>query len=174
MINFKFDWDKLNIQQKQIYIEKILDNKYLENALVNLKNNKNDVLVFAETVKTLAWCIENNRGIVLAVDGCNIGKGQFNLDLIYDEVDGDVQCGTGEDGKNYAIVFTSREKFNKKFPEYSGGVLFWNHALEFFIKLEKLAGIIINPGENEIVLPKDVLIAIAIVLGDIFGNIFDE
>lgn len=170
MINFKFDWDKLNIQQKQIYIEKILDNKYLENALVNLKNNKNDVLVFAETVKTLAWCIENNRGIILAVEGCNIGKGQFNLDLIYDEVDGDVQCGTGEDGKRYAMVFTSREKFNKEFPEYSGGVLFWNHALEFFTQYDELDGIIINPGENQLVLPKDVLMGIVVVLGDIFNN----
>ena len=167
----ELDWDKLSIDKKQLFIGEILNNYHLEEAFKTLNNNKESMEALSIVIKVLIDSIKANRGVVLALkDSNNIDFGQWCFDFIQKSEQGVLQCTTSEKGEQYAFIFTSREDFFKTFPVLSGGVLFWPDALEYIIKNDELDGIIINPGEEEIIFTKADLTTIAMIVGDVIDR----
>ena len=155
---------------KQMSINDALNNSKLEDALVNMKNNREDISVLIELVHVFAQRIREAGCFLLPLTNSNIEPGVENVDLIESDFRGDICVAPTDEGTEMGIVFTSIDKFEGQLHNFandkvSGGVLLINTTLEFFTFDERFDGFVINPGTDEVVLNKETVTALATMIG---------
>ena len=161
---------------KQTSINDALNNSKLEDALVNMKNNSDDMNTLIELVHMFAQRIKDAGGFLLPLTDSTIEPGVENIDFIESDFKGDLCVVPTDEGTEMGIAFTSVDKFEGQLYNFandkvSGGILLISTALEFFTFDKRFDGLVINPGTDEVVLNKETVTALATMIGGTIDSI---
>lgn len=137
-------------------IEFMLDNAVLEEKMGKWKQQEENLALFMDFVAALVKRSKNDGGLIISVKSEEISEGAENIEIFRKDKKGDINIVAGKDNLRLAMVFTSRERF-QKCGDTSGFVMFINELFEFLATQEELDGIIINFKEENIVFSKEML-----------------
>lgn len=144
--------EKISDEEKKEYIDYMLQNDTIEEVLKNWKRNQNSE-VLCKMLETMAAKSEECAGLILAVKSDVIPTGADNIVLFTATERGEINRVIDKEGKSYAMVFTSKEKF-KECNDASGFVMFIDEVFELIVDKEALDGLVINIGEEDVVFNK--------------------
>jgi 2-hydroxy-3-keto-5-methylthiopentenyl-1-phosphate phosphatase len=143
---------EISDEEKKEYIDYMLRNDTIEEVLKNWKRNQNSE-VLCKMLETIAAKSEECAGLILAVRSDVIPTGADNIVFFTATERGDINRVIDREGKSYAMVFTSKEKF-KECHDTSGFVMFIDEVFELIVDKEALDGIVINFGQEDIIFNK--------------------
>lgn len=141
------------IEQDQI-IAHMLENEEIEKSLQKwAKEQSNEA--FTSMMYAMIERDANDGGLILAIhnEGVEEGKGDivfFQKDVHKELIITNVES---ESNKRYALVYTSKNCF-KSCKNTSGIVMFIREVVELLVLSEQLDGVIINFGNEDILLDK--------------------
>lgn len=153
-------WDSFSESEKQENIQYMLNNAELENVLQKWKNSKETEEDFLHFINAFIKSNDNDAGLIVAVKSNVVKPGVDNIEFLTGKQHGMVQTAATQDGKAYAMVFTSKERFQKCCNDLSGIIMFMEDVFVTLEKKEELDGIVINAGAEEIILDKMMVRAI--------------
>ncbi|RDY30136.1 SseB family protein [Lachnotalea glycerini] len=146
---------KINEEEKKEYIEYMLQNNTIEENLKNWKQNQNSE-VLSKMLETIAAKSEECAGLILSVKSDSIPTGADNIALFSDFDGGVIHRVIDNEGKSYAMLFTSKEKF-KECDDTSGIVMFIDEVFELIVDKEELDGMVMNIYKEDVVFNKFVM-----------------
>lgn len=150
------DQNPLSDKEKQKLIEHMLSNGALEEAVIKWSKSKASGEDLLNIMNALAGRAAEQGGLILSVKCEEIPTGAEHIELFTADKPCKIWKVEDRDGKDHAMVFTSRERF-AECSDTSGIVLFLD---DLFILLEykkELDGIVINLGREEVILDKFIL-----------------
>lgn len=153
-------WNTFTEKEKRENIDYMLSNHELEEAIGEWKMKPEDVDTLVTMVEIFLDRIQQDAGLIIAVRSNTIKPGADNIEFATGRQRGEVQLAQGSDGKSYAMVFTSRERFRACCNELSGLVMPIDILLEHLEKRTKINGIVINADKEEVVLDKFLMRAV--------------
>lgn len=144
---------ELTVEEKKAFIDYMLNNEELEQAI---QNNKEVPMYSISILNSIISRCKDDAGLIVAVKSSKIPVGVGNIEL-YTEVKEhcEMHCAAMEDGTKYVMAFTSKNRF---LDDLSGVVI----PIDVFIgmmclKKDETDGIVINWGEEEIIIKMQVL-----------------
>lgn len=142
----------INEDEKKRYIEYMLQNDIIEEVLLKWnKSGKSEDL--CRLIETIAVRTEECGGLILAVESDVIRAGVENIIFFTGTERGSINRVTDSEGNSYAMVFTSKEKF-QACNDTSGFVMFIDDVIELIESNEVLNGMIINFGTDDVIFDK--------------------
>ena len=102
----------------------------------------------------------NDAGLIVAIKSDVVKPRADNIEFLTGKQHGMVQTAATQDGKAYAVVFTSKERFQNCCNDLSGIIMFMEDVFVTLEKREELDGIVINAGTEETILDKMMMRAI--------------
>lgn len=96
---------------------------------------------------------EECGGFIVAILSGNIPTGVNNIVFFTGEEKGEIHKVENSDGKSYAMVFTSKSRF-QKCNDTSGLVMFIDEVFELLEGKAELDGMVINFGSDNIIFDK--------------------
>ena len=144
--------EKLSEEEQKEYIEYMLRNDIIEKALNNWKRNQN-IEALGKMLEIIADVSEECAGLILSVNSDSIPTGADNIVLFTGTERGDIHRVIDKVGKSYAMIFTSKEKF-QECNDTSGFVMFIDELFQLLVDKEELDGMVINIGQEDIVFNK--------------------
>ncbi|MGC6173967.1 SseB family protein [Lacrimispora sp. 38-1] len=144
--------EKISEEEKKEYIEYMLQNDTIEEALKNWKRNQNSEEL-GKMLETIAAKSEECAGLILSVKSDSIPTGADNIVFFSGVERGDIHRVIDNEGKSYAMVFTSKEKF-QECNDTSGFVMFIDEVFELIVDKEALDGMVMNIAQEDIVFNK--------------------
>lgn len=174
MVVDKNFWDNLNNGEKEEILDYMVTNYSLDSALRNLNYDRENIDVLLDAMEVMAKSIKTYRGLILLLRESNLQCLNNRLDLITDITEGEVGCLQEDDGDKFACVFTTKETFSRYKTKHYGGVIKINDLLDFIIHEDEVDGIVVNPGEDDMILDKSILAGFVVALGSILQNKEDK
>lgn len=157
--------EEFTSEEKQQFIEYMLDNKELEKKLRRWDKSQNNPDYFIEMIEEMAKRYSEQGGLIVSVRSDEIPTGADNVEFFMLDKYKKISINYAEDqlGKQYMMVFTSKKKF-KECNDTSGVVMFVGDVIEFALMMERTDGIVLNMGKKSgrdgIILGKIILRAI--------------
>lgn len=148
--------NKLSSEEKQEFIEYMLDNGALEKAVSKWQKSSasgDDVL---ELMNALAERAAEYGGVILSVRCDEIPTGAEHIEYFMADKPCEICWAEDKEGQRHAMVFTSRERF-QECSDTSGVVIFLDDLFALIERKKGLDGIIINLGREEVILDKFIL-----------------
>lgn len=144
---------ELTVEEKKAFIDYMLNNEELEQAI---QNNKEVPMYSISILNSIISRCKDDAGLIIAVKSSEIPVGIGNIEL-YTELTKhcEMHCAAMEDGTKYVMAFTSKNRF---LDDLSGVVI----PIDVFIgmmclKKDETDGIVINWGEEEIIIKMQTL-----------------
>lgn len=159
-MNLNEFWESFSEEEKQENIEYMLQNDKLVAALRNWKIDIESVDTFLEMVEAFLDSIKRNAGLIIAIKSEVVKTGADNIEFLTGIQSGEIQRAVADNGKSYAMVFTSRKHFKECCDDLSGIILFMDEILINLEQRKEIDGIVINAGKEEVVLNKMIMRAI--------------
>ena len=157
--------EEFTSEEKQQFIEYMLDNKELEKKLRKWDKSQNNTDYFIEMIEEMAKRDREQGGLIVSVKSDEIPTGADNVEFFMLDKYKKISINYAEDqsGKQYMMVFTSKKKF-KECNDTSGVVMFVGDVIEFALMMERTDGIVLNmrrkEGRDGIIFGKIILRAI--------------
>lgn len=149
------DRDEISDGEKQGFIELMLRNEGLEEA-ARKWNGDSCMYAALGVLDALAARAQQYGGLIVSVRCREIPAGADNIEFFMADKYCEVCWVEDADGKRYAMVFTSRERFGEC-GDTSGVVMFMDDLLAMAEAKEELDGIVINLGSEQVVIDKPML-----------------
>lgn len=140
-------------EEKKECIEYMLQNDEIELALNNWEQHKNSDEYMCKVLDVIAARSEECGGFIVAILSDNIPTGVNYIALFTGEEKGEIHRVENSDGKSYAMVFTSKSRF-QKCNDTSGLVMFIDEVFDLLESKAELDGMVINFGSDDIIFDK--------------------
>lgn len=156
-------------EENREMIEFMLDNAVLEEKMGKWKQKEEDVVLFMDFMSALIRRSREDGGLIISIKSKDVPIGAENIEIFRKEKKGDVNIVAGENNRRFAMVFTSRKRF-EKCDDTSGFVMFIDELFAFLEAREEIDGVIMNYKEEDVVFSKEML-RVFVDLLDYKGNI---
>lgn len=164
--------ENISQEEQKEYIEYMLHNEKIEKSLINWKQNQNsDTLT--KMLEIIAAESEECAGLILSVNSDTIPTGADNIVLFTGSERGDIHRLIDKAGKSYAMVFTSKERF-QECNDTSGFVMFIDDLFHLLAEKEELDGMVINIGQEDIAFNKYMMKVVIWLIGLVKEKNFDH
>lgn len=138
--------------EKKKFIEMMLNNDELENKVRMYSKKKSDENRLFDLLKMLAQRNAENGGLIIAA----IKMGEDDRLQCFDAQNSKpikISYITNHKNQKYAMVFTSKEKFDK-YKDLTGHVMFVDQAVSLIENNLAISGMIINMETDNVILDK--------------------
>ena len=142
--------------EKREMIEFMLDNAVLEEKMGKWKQNGEDIVLFMDFVAALVKRSREDGGLIISVKSKDVPAGAENIEIFRKDKKGKVNIVAGGEEQRLAMVFTSKERF-EKCNDTSGFVMFIDELFDFLGTRPEIDGLIMNYKEENIVFNKEML-----------------
>lgn len=157
--------ENISEEEQKEYIEYMLHNDKIEESLINWKQNQNSVTL-SKMLEIIATESEECAGLILSVNSDFIPTGADNIVLFTGTERGDIHRLIDKAGKSYALIFTSKERF-QECNDTSGFVVFIDELFELLVEKEELDGMVINIGQEDIAFNKYMMRVVIWLIGQV-------
>lgn len=157
----KMGKEEFTAEEKQQFIEYMLNNKALEKKLKRWDKSPNNPDYFIEMIEAMAKRDQEQGGLIISVKSDEIPTGAENIEFfILDKYKRmNMNYAEAPSGKKYIMVFTSRKEF-KECNDTSGIVMFIGDVINLALITKQTDGIVINAGKHGIAFDRVILRAI--------------
>lgn len=155
----------LSKEERQQYIDYMLENKDMDETLQRWNKAKDEVIETFDVTKKLLEKCKVNRGLIVAIECQEMESDVDNIKLYIfrDDLPDEkflMNMAVNKDGKKYLTVFTTKERF-REFTQKNDGIMgilmFVDDIFRFVLLQDKVDGIVLNLAEEEVMFDKDVL-----------------
>lgn len=155
----------LSKEERQQYIDYMLENKDMEEILQRWNEAKVEVIETFDVTKKLLEKCKGNRGLIVAIECQEMESDVENIKLYILKDDFPdkkflMNMAVNKVGKKYLTVFSTKERF-QQFSQKNDGIMgilmFIDDIFRFVLLQDKVDGIVLNLAEEEVMLDKDVL-----------------
>lgn len=143
-------------EENRKMIEFMLDNAVLEEKIGKWKQKEEDIVLFMDFIAALIKRSREDGGLIISVKSGEVMTGAENIEIFRKDKRGDLNIVAGESGRRFAMVFTSRERF-EKCDDTSGFVMFIDELIGFLETQPEIDGCIMNYKEEDVIFNKEML-----------------
>lgn len=143
-------------EENRKMIEFMLDNAVLEEKMGKWKQKEEDIVLFMDFIAALIKRSREDGGLIISVKSGEVMTGAENIEIFRKDKRGDLNIVAGESGRRFAMVFTSRERF-EKCDDTSGFVMFIDELIGFLETQPEIDGCIMNYKEEDVIFNKEML-----------------
>lgn len=151
-------------KEKQEAMEHILDNVSIERELQRWKEEEENPALMRRLLDAVVQRAREDGGLIISVKSGDVPAGAENIELFRAEKKGDINFIAGSCNHRFAMVFTSRERF-EACGDTSGFVMFIDDLFQFLTEQPDIDGMMLNLKKEEAVFDKEMMKAVLARLG---------